>query len=154
MSLSAPQKAAIRHLVAYEISPADTRMSHTEWAKVMSITIRTLQRWQQDKEFADYYQQALTDVEASADPFALCARTFALEQLFAMLSDKKQSSDSKRKVLTEILKATEHVADVGDIVDHSQLTDDDLLAAVLNKKLSVLGMTEAELLKAVKGVAP
>lgn len=153
MSLSAPQKAAVRHLVAYEISPADTRMSHTDWCKVMGITIRTLQRWQTDPEFAAFLDQSLKDIEASADPFALCARTFALEQLFAMLSEKGQSSDSRRKVLKEILNATEHVADTGDIVDYSQLTDDDLLASVLNRKLSVLGMTEAELLKAAKGAA-
>lgn len=139
------QRAAIRHLVAYEFSPPDTRLKHTEWCEVMGVTTRTMERWRKDEEFKKVYEKAMEDASETQDPFALYARQFALEQLLSMLQAKGMSPTEKRRTIKDILTATEHVADAGDAVDYNDLSDDDLEAVALNRGVSVLAMTEEQL---------
>ena len=143
--LNAIQRAAIRHLVAYEFSPSESRLKHTEWCELMGVTTRTLERWRKDEEFDKSYKKALEDAQESQDPFALYARQYALEQLLSMLQDKKMSPTEKRRTIKDIMAATEHVADAGEAVDYNDLTDDDLEAIALNRNVSVLAMTEEQL---------
>lgn len=144
------QKAAIRHLVAYEYSPPETRMEHTQFAELLNISVRTMQRWQQDAEFKAALQAARDEAEASRDPFATFARQWSIEQLFALYS-KAKTTNEKRQLLKEVLSLTDHVADYQDAVDYSDMSDEDLAAAILNRGLSAASMTEAELFALAKG---
>ena len=139
------QRAAIRHLVAYEHSPPDTRLKHAAWCEVMGITPRTLERWRKDEEFARVFEKALADAEETADPFALYARQFALEQLVALLTDKKLTATERRATIKDILAQTQHVHESGDAVDYNDMSDADLEAVALNRKVSVESMTEQQL---------
>jgi len=127
-------------------------MTHDSWCQVVGLTIRTLQRWQKDDaEFKAALQASIKEAEESADPFALYTRQWALEQMHALFAKSKTPTE-KRAVLKDILANTQHVADMGDAVDYSDMTEEDLAAICLNQNVSVLGMTEAELVKlATKG---
>jgi predicted site-specific integrase-resolvase len=148
--LNAMQKAAIRHLVAYEFSPPETRLSHDKWCEVAGITTRTLQRWQKESEFKESPQAALDEANDSKDPFASVARQWGLEQLMAVYAKAKTATE-KRHILGQILKETEHVATYSEPVDYSAMTDEDLVAMCLNRKVSPAGMTEDELIRLAKG---
>ena len=143
--LNAVQRAAVRHLVAYELSPPDTRLTHSAWCHVMNVTTRTLDRWRKEDEFAKAFEKALQDAHESQDPFALYARQYALEQLLSMLSDTKMSPTEKRRTIKDILTATEHVADAGDAVNYDAMTDEDLEQVALDREVSILAMTEGQL---------
>ena len=148
--LNAMQKAAIRHLVAYEFSPAETRLSHSKWCEVAGITDRTLQRWQKDAEFKESLQAAIDEANESKDPFASVARQWGIEQLMALYSKAKTATE-KRHILGQILKETEHVAVYTEPVDYSAMTDADLAALCLNRKVSVTGLSEDEIARIAKG---
>ena len=139
------QRAAIRHLVAHEFSPPDTRLQHKQWCDVMGISVRTLERWRSLDEFKRAHEKARKDAEETCDPFALYARQFALEQLVSLLSDKKLTAAEKRATIKDIMAQTAHVADASDAVDYSEMSDEDLEAVALNRDVSVLAMTSEQI---------
>lgn len=145
------QKAAVRHLVAYESSPPESRLKHQEWCEQMGVTIRTLQRWQLDDEFQAALSAQRDAMEETSDPYALVARTVALEQLMALMSEKKLTVSERRQVIKDIMEFTKHVDSSGEPVSYEDMTDEDLVNAVLNRGLSPLGMTESELKSLVRG---
>lgn len=149
--LNAIQKAAVRHCVAYELSPPDSRLDHQDWCTQVGINRKTLSRWREDPEFESAVEAQRTALEESSDPYALIARTVALEQLMSMLGSQKLTVTERRMVVKDIMEMTKHVDDTGVPVDYSDMTDEDLLNAILNRDLTPLGMTEAQLKRLAKG---
>jgi hypothetical protein len=147
--LNSLQKAAIRHLVAYEFSPPDARLSHTAWCDIAGITTRSLEMWRHQSEFASALSDAMEQAEATSDMFAVIGRQVALEHLLAMLTDKsgKMTPTEKRAVIKDILAQTSHVAIDNEAVDYRDFSDADLARMCLNRKVSPEAMTEAELLR-------
>ncbi len=148
--LNGTQRAAIRHIIAYESSPSGTRLTHGDWCTQVGVSVRAFERWRLNPEFAAALDAQRSAMDDSSDPYALIARTVALEQLMAMMS-KKITVSERRAVIKDVMEYTKHVDTQGDPVDYSDLTDDDLVAAILNRDLSPLGMTEAELKRLAKG---
>lgn len=144
------QKAAVRHLVAYEYSPPETRLDHAKFAELIGVDVRTLQRWRKDDEFKAALAAAHDEAEDSRDPFATFARHWALEQLYALYGRAKTTNE-KRQMLKEIIGNTEHVAAYSDPIDYSDLSDSDLASLCLNRRVSPAAMTETELQRYVKG---
>ena len=138
------QRPAIRHLVSYEFSPPDTRLEHKDFCEQIGITDRTLRNWQHNAEFAAARDKAIEEAEESSDPFALVARQWALEQLMALYKKAKTTTE-KRQILKEVLEKTKHVEDAGSIVDYSEMSEADLIAMCINRKVSPVAMTQAEL---------
>ena len=137
------QKAAIKHLVAYEFSPPDTRLDHKDFCELVGVSDRTLRFWQKQPEFSAAFQAALAEAEETSDPFALIARQWALEQLMAIYKKAKTSTE-KRQILKEVMDKTKHV-DTGEVVDYSDYSEEDLLLMCLNRKVSPASMTEEQL---------
>lgn len=148
--LTAIQKAAIRHLIAYDQSPPESRLSHDEWSEQMGISKRTLERWKLTDEFKSAWEQQRREMEETSDPYALVARTIALEQLMHLMNKKGLTVTEKRMVIKDVMDSTKHVDSTGDVVDYSEMTDEDLVAAILSRELSPVGMTEAQLMRLAK----
>ena len=142
--LNAVQKAAVRHCTAHHFSPPESRMSDTEWCEIMGITTRALQKWKKIPEFAAALKASIDEIEASQDPFATCARAFALEQMVKQYNKSKEGSD-KRQYLKLIMDNTAHVAQQGDSVNYDDLTDSDLISLCLERDVTPAGMTQDEL---------
>ena len=149
--LNAIQKAAIRHLTAKHFSPPETRMSDKEWCAVVGIVPKTIQRWKLDAEFASTLEASIKEMEESTDPFASCARSYALEQMIVEYGNKKNTGSEKRKWLKLIIENTEHVADQGEVVRYDDLSDEDLANLALARGVTPAGMTQDQLRKIAKG---
>lgn len=150
--LNPVQRAAVRHLVAYDFSPPEARMTHESWCEVVGISVRTLQNWMKgNEEFRVAVRSAKEEAEETADPFALYARQWALEQMFGLYAKAKTTTE-KRQLLKEVMEQTKHV-DAGEVVDYSHLTDDDLLSLCLARSVSPIGMTQDQLKRLAEGDA-
>ena len=149
-TLNPLQKSALKHLVAYEYSPPESRLTHKEFCDLIGIHTDTLLKWRGDPVFKASLEQAFVEAEAASDPFALCMRQWSLEQLYVLYSKAKTTSD-KRQLLRQIEEATAHVVDPGELIDVRDMTEDDLLAICMNEDISVLGMSIEEMKRQLGG---
>jgi len=97
-------------------------------------------------EFYATLAKATEEAEnAGDDLFAIKTRQWALEQMVAMYH--KGKGNEKRQMLKMILDLTSDVADSGTPADYSEMTDEELEQAALNRCVSV----ESEVRQTVKG---
>lgn len=120
-----------------------TQFNETQCKKCESGNVSTTPRF--PEFYAAWKKSESEAVDAGDDLFAIKTRQWALEQLVSMYHKSKGSE--KRQNLKMILDMTKDIADDGTPVDFSELSDDELVEAAMNRGVPV----ETEILRSVRG---
>lgn len=150
--MNSAQKAFVRHLVACEMAKAqgqDKPMSDREFIQVLGYHYNTAGNWKKLPEVQAAFKRALKEIETSRDYFMLCMKQKAREEMWA--NYEKSKGNDKRQYLKMIMDETAEVPDYEDTVDYEDMTDEDLANLCMKRDVSVLGMTQGELLRIARG---
>jgi hypothetical protein len=137
----------VRHLVAKELELSDGGkrqvMTDQSLAELLGIHVQTMKQRKQRPEIKAAVAAQLEEIRENKDLFKACMRHRALEELYR--NYEKASGAEKRQYLKMILDQTEDVDEGPDTVDYSELSDEDLVNKALQRGVSVMGMTAAQL---------
>jgi hypothetical protein len=140
--LNAPQKAYLRHLVNANFDPS-VGLSDNKYAELIGVHPNTLGKWKKLDEFCKEYAKRLVEYEQSRDFFKVCVRDSMLEQLIEQYAKAKGAE--KRQYLKMLLAQTADIEVSDDTSYYGDLSDDDLIAIVLKREVSMSGLTAGEL---------
>jgi hypothetical protein len=149
MALTSGQKAAIRYYAAKQ-NGYPVAKDEDEFAATIGVTRRTLLNWRKEnEEFIRDLERAVEQFATSADYHAVCVRQNALDEIDKKMQQstdgKAYTESDKRQYIKMALDMTAHVDDSGDTVSRAHVSDAELVAEILDRKVSVFGVTETEL---------
>jgi hypothetical protein len=149
MSLSAAQKAFLRHLVAAEwekgAGESSAMLTDAGFAEVIGVHPNTVKLWKTQPAFQEALKVARREFSESKDYLAYCMRARAMEQLWKEFDRAPSGKPEKRHYLDLIFAQTKQFESDPMTVSYDDMNDDDLVAAALKRDISPIGLSPAEL---------